>query len=104
MQEIKNVEHYFSDGLYCKMMIIADGSEVVSHKHNYDHLSVLAKGCAIVEVDDEQYTFYAPSIINIKKGKRHSVRPVNGDAVWLCIHATDETDADKIDEVLIQHA
>ena len=65
-------------------------------------MSVLAEGCAVVWQGDSQETYYAPAIINIKAGVQHSVEAVNGRVVWLCIHATDETDESTVDEVLIE--
>lgn len=96
------IAHHFIGGIYAKSMLIPEDCEVVSHKHNYDHMSVLTSGCAIVEADGQQQTYWAPSVIEIKAGVAHSVRPVNGDAHWLCLHKTDCTDVDQVDNVLIQ--
>jgi quercetin dioxygenase-like cupin family protein len=101
MEGISVQAHHFSDGLYCKEIILKDAAEVISHKHKYDHLSVLAKGTAVVTVDDEQTVYYSPAVINIKADTNHSVRAIGGDAVWMCIHATDESDETKVDKVLI---
>lgn len=98
---IEVIKHHFAGGVYCKEMMIPNEFEVVSHSHKFDHLSVLTMGCVIVEADGVQETYYAPAVIEIKAGVNHSVTPVNGDAHWLCIHATDCTDEDKIDNVLI---
>lgn len=97
---MKVIKHHFIGGVYGKELLIPDGEDVVSHKHNFDHMSVLAKGCVIVEVGGTQSTYYAPAVIEIKAGIEHSVLAVNGDAHWLCIHATEETDETKIDETL----
>lgn len=96
------IKHHFYGGVYCKEMTINADAEVVSHKHNYDHLSVLTSGCVVVDVDDEQDTYYAPAIIKIKAGSSHRITAVNGPAHWLCIHATDCTDESQVDDVLIQ--
>lgn len=99
---IEVIKHHFVGGVYAKEMRIPDGFEVTSHKHRFDHMSVLTQGCVIVEADGIQETYYAPAVIEIKAGVAHSVLPVNGDAHWLCVHATDCTDESKIDEVLIE--
>lgn len=96
------IAHHFVGGVYCKEMSIPEDYQVVSHKHAYDHMSVLTSGCVIVEADGEQETYWSPAIINIKAGVEHSVIAVNGPAHWLCIHATDCTDIEKVDEVLIE--
>lgn len=96
------INHHFFGGIYCKEMRIPEQFEVVSHKHNYDHLSVLTQGCVVVDTDEGQDTYYAPAVIKIKAGLHHKITPVNSDAHWLCIHATDCTDKSKVDDVLIQ--
>lgn len=96
------ISHHFAGGVYCKLMRIKENSQVVSHKHEYDHMSVLMQGCVIVRADGEQNTYYAPNIIEIKAGVEHSIVAINGDAVWGCIHATDCTDESKIDDLLIK--
>jgi quercetin dioxygenase-like cupin family protein len=96
-----NVEHYFSDNLYSKQINLDAGSLVVQHRHKFDHLSILAKGKVIVLFEDDAVEYIAPACINIIKGVDHAIKALE-DSVWYCIHATDETDATKVDEVLIQ--
>ena len=96
------INHHFIGGVYCKSMRIPENHEVVSHAHHYDHMSVLTKGCVIVEADGVQETYWSPAVIEIKAGVHHSVTPVNGDAHWLCIHRTDCTDVEQVDDVLIK--
>lgn len=93
--------HHFSDGLYAKEMHIPKGYAAISHKHEYSHLSILSSGKVIVKTDDEQQEFTAPACIEIKAGINHMIVALE-DAAWFCIHATDETDVSKVDEVLIQ--
>jgi quercetin dioxygenase-like cupin family protein len=94
------IQHHFSSGVYAKQMMLPKGYFAVSHAHNYDHLSVLASGKVIVRTDDSEQTYTAPACITIEKHKNHSVTALE-DAVWFCIHATEETDASKVDDVLI---
>lgn len=96
------IAHHFIGGTYAKDMIIPEDYRVVSHAHKYDHMSILAEGTVIVESDDQQETYFAPAVIEIKAGVHHSVLAVNGPARWFCVHATSETDVDKVDSVLIE--
>ena len=100
--EILDLAHHFSDGLYAKEIPLKKGSFAVQHKHEYSHLSILAKGRVLVKIDesDDVEEFVAPACINIEAGKHHGIMALE-DSVWFCIHATEETDLDKIDEVLI---
>jgi quercetin dioxygenase-like cupin family protein len=95
------IKHHFSDNLYAKECIFPKGSQIIQHKHNYDHLSILAKGKVALVVDGAHEVIDAPACLNIKADKHHGVLALE-DCVWFCIHATDETDIDNIDEVLIK--
>jgi len=95
--------HHFSDGLYAKQMILAKGLFAVQHKHNYSHLSILASGKVIVRTDESENIYSAPACIEIKSDVNHSIEALE-DSVWFCIHATDEKDASKVDEVMIKRS
>lgn len=101
----ENIRHYFvgqddEKGMYAKEVRIPAGTVLVSHKHLYDHLSILASGCVTIDLGNGPRVHHGPSGITIRKGVEHTVHALT-DAVWFCIHPTDETDATKIDEVLI---
>ena len=94
--------HHFSDGLYAKQMSIPKGAIACQHKHEYDHLSILAQGKVRVLLDNDAFEeFTAPSCINIKQGVNHTIMALE-DSTWFCIHHTFETDMNKIDTVLIK--
>ena len=92
--------HHFSDGLYAKEMHIPAGFAAGTHAHSYSHLSMLAKGRVKVTTDEYNREYTAPACIEIKAGIHHMIEALE-DAVWFCIHATDEKDPEKVDEVLI---
>jgi quercetin dioxygenase-like cupin family protein len=92
--------HHFTAGTYAKEMHLPKGYSAYSHKHTYDHLSILAKGVAVVTTDSEQKLYKAPACIQIKAGVNHKITAFD-DVTWFCIHATQETDPDKVDQVLI---
>jgi quercetin dioxygenase-like cupin family protein len=93
--------HNFSDGLYAKQMHVPAGYVVGTHTHKYSHLSILAKGKVIVRTDASEKLVEAPACLEIEKGIHHSIEALE-DAVWFCIHATNETDVDMVDQVLIE--
>lgn len=96
-----NIKHHFSDGVYAKQMALPKGHFALSHKHNYSHLSILASGVAVVEVDGVEATYIAPACIEIKAHAEHKITALE-NVVWYYVHATNETDVSKIDEVLIK--
>lgn len=94
------IEHHFSAGVYAKEVRIPAGQVLVQHKHKFDHLSILASGLIELMVGDKRTTIDAPACLTIKANEHHGVKAIT-DVVWYCIHATDCTDVDQIDELLI---
>ena len=94
------IKHHFSSGVYAKETRIPAGSWLVQHIHKHSHLSILASGSIELVVDGEKSVLHAPACLSIAAGKHHGVKSLT-DVVWYCIHATDCTDEDEIDEVLI---
>lgn len=94
------IKHNFADGLYAKETHIPAGLKLAKHTHQFTHLSILASGSVRIRAGEEIKTYEAPVCIEIKAGIEHEVQALT-DAVWYCIHAVDETDETKIDEVII---
>jgi mannose-6-phosphate isomerase-like protein (cupin superfamily) len=94
------IHHHFSSGVYAKETRIPAGYVLVQHAHKHDHLSILASGSVEMVVDGVKSIVEAPACLTIAAGKHHGVKSLT-DVVWYCVHATDCTDEDDIDEVLI---
>jgi quercetin dioxygenase-like cupin family protein len=95
------ITHHFSDGLYAKEAFVPAGTAILKHTHDFSHLSILAKGKVAVMADEVVQVIEAPACIEIKAGVTHGVKAIT-DCVWFCIHATDEKDPAKVDDVLIK--
>jgi len=96
-----DITHFFGDGLYAKEARVPSGMWLQKHQHNFTHFSILAKGKVSVTTDGSNTKIYeAPACITIKANVFHEIFALE-DSAWYCIHATDEKDEDKIDEVLI---
>lgn len=98
MKEI--ITHHFGGGVYAKETRIPANSWLVQHAHKFDHLSILAEGSVELIIDGESKIINAPACLTIKANKHHGVRSIT-DVIWYCIHATECTDEDTVDEVLI---
>jgi quercetin dioxygenase-like cupin family protein len=94
------VEHFFSDGVYSRKMVIPKGTQVPTHKHKFNHMSIVASGKVQVTVDGQTKEYVGPTQIEIKKDQVHTVYALE-ETVWFCVHATNVTDADEIDHELI---
>jgi quercetin dioxygenase-like cupin family protein len=91
------VEDACYGGIHAKKMLLPEGYFAVSHKHKYDHLSILAKGKCMLITDKGKEIFEAPKMIEIKAGVHHEIVALE-DVLWFCLHATD----DIADSVLIE--
>lgn len=94
------IKHHFSNGLYAKEMHLPKDHFAVSHKHSYDHVSMLYQGRAKVTVNGVDEVYTAPAFIMIRAGQEHTIL-AESDVIWFCVHETDETDVEKIDKVAI---
>ena len=95
------IVHHFSHKVYAKQMLLPGKHYAETHEHNYDHMSILATGAVLVTIDGKSEYYAGPSVIHIKAGQKHRIEALT-DAVWFCVHGTEETDPDKIDLVLIK--
>jgi mannose-6-phosphate isomerase-like protein (cupin superfamily) len=94
------IHHHFSSGVYAKETRIPAGYILVQHAHKHDHLSILASGSVEMVVDGVKSIVDAPACLTIAADKHHGIKSLT-DVVWYCVHATDCTNEDDIDEVLI---
>lgn len=99
INDLLQVQHFFLDGLYTKRMMIPAGYEVGKHVHDFAHQSQLAKGSVLLDVDGVVTKYVAPAYMHIEAGKQHIITAIT-DSIWFCMHITDETDPEKIDESL----
>lgn len=79
------------------------GDRNEGHVHNFDHMTLLAKGSVTVDVDGQLSEFSAPQMIYIAKGKRHFLVAKEDDTVAYCVHAlrTGEREEDILDPSMI---
>jgi quercetin dioxygenase-like cupin family protein len=104
---VANIKHHFvgqneARGIYAKELHIPAGFDLISHRHSYDHLALLASGTVLWTSGDlDPRALHGPCAVTVEAGVEHSLRAIT-DAVWFCIHPTDETDATKVDAVILR--
>lgn len=91
------IKHHLVSGVYTKECHIKAGKVLTQHKHNFDHLSKLTEGTAIVECEGQRRILVAPAQCIIEANKNHKVTALT-DIIWLCIHETDKLDISEIDD------
>ena len=94
------IKHHFSSGVYAKEARIPANSWLVQHIHKHSHLSILASGSIELVVEGEKSVLHAPACLSIAAGKHHGIKSLT-DVVWYCVHATNCTDENEVDETLI---
>jgi len=95
-------EHYFADGMYCRVVPRKAGTVIVGKVHKREHFYMVVKGAvAVVQDGAERKVYQAPSIIVSKPGTKRAVVALE-DSVCLTVHRTDETDLAKIEAELIE--
>lgn len=83
--------------LYSRMMRFPQiGDTEVGHTHQFDHLTLLAKGKLKVTVEGVSTEFTAPHMIYIRKDKVHELVALAEDTVAYCIHALRDKDNNEI--------
>lgn len=95
--------HHFGDdgsGVYVKETRIPAGAELGMHTHTFTHKSVLAVGRVVLITAGERREIDAPAVLTLKQGQSHEVQALT-DVVWLCIHASTESDPERIDHTLV---
>jgi len=66
------------------------------HKHNYDHMTLLATGKVAVHVNGQTTNFTAPQMIFIQAGKSHYIEALEDNTVAYCVHALRDKDTEEI--------
>lgn len=94
-EQLAGILHHFAGGVYVREQTLAAGKEVEKHVHDYDHLSYLVRGRAMVEIGDELLIMDGPRAIEVKAGKTHHIQAIT-DIVWLCIHAESVADPEVL--------
>lgn len=94
------VEHFFAPGLYSRVMTIPPGGIIVGKIHKHAHMNVISKGVIDVLTEFSVVRYVAPVTFVSEPMTKRCVQAVE-EAVWTTIHATNETDIEKIEAEII---
>lgn len=104
LDSILGVMHFFpteGNPVYMRRMQAKEGHVIGSHRHNYEHYSILCQGRVRSEIGGQVREYETGDVITIPAGIEHKITALT-DIIWFCVHGTSETDRENIDEVLIQ--
>ena len=93
------VTHKFGPGIYIREVFLPAGAFVIGHHHNKEHLNVMLKGRIKFFGDDDWIEMEAPQTFVSPAGRK--VAYVYEDTIWQNIYATEETDTEKLEEMIL---
>ncbi len=74
--------------LYTRMMHFKKaGDTEEGHQHQFDHMTLLAKGKLKVTANGEDTEYAAPHMIYIKKDVNHELTALTDNTIAYCVHA-----------------
>lgn len=97
------LQHLHAPGLYARKLTLPPGSLAVGKKHKTTHISVLAKGhIAVRGVNGlPDHHMWAGDAMVTPAGSQRIAYAFE-ESVFVCVHATDETDLEKLEAQLIE--
>ena len=93
------IDHFFASGVYVRQMTAPAGTLIVGHEHKTEHVCILLKGSMTIATPEGVKTVSAPLTFIATPGRKVAI--VLEDIVFQNIHATNETDLDKIEAQLV---
>lgn len=94
------VTHHFAPGVYMREMRIPAGVHATGAVHKTEHLSIVVGHC-LLTTDEGPREFVGHNTFVSKPGAKRMLVAIS-DVVMTTIHPTDETDLDKLCELLTE--
>lgn len=90
----------FGPGVYIRTVLMRKGTLVIGHEHRTRHFNNVFTGRARVVLGGAVTTICAPASFISEAGVR-KVLFIEEDMIWQTIHPTEETDLQKLEEMLV---
>lgn len=94
------VNHHFVSGVYLRELFIPAGILLTGKIHKYAHPSYMSRGDMTVLLEDGVHRVQAPFQCIAPPGTKR-IAITHADTIWTTIHATSETDLEKIEDLFI---
>lgn len=95
------ITHFNAPGQMARRIEIPAGTVVTGAVHRVEHLIIIAKGRLHIVTDDGTTEVSAGDVITCKPGMKNAVVALE-DSAWVNVFATDETDPDKLVELMTE--
>ena len=93
--------HQFAPGVYARELFIGKNQLIVGKVHKTEHFNIISKGEASVATEEGVIRVKAPYTFVSKAGTQKVVY-AHEDVVWTTIHATNETNVEKLEADLVE--
>lgn len=87
-------------GLYARSIELKSGSLIVGKIHKYETINIISSGDVSILSQDGVTRKKAPYIFVSTPGAKRVIY-AHEDSTWTCVHATGETDLEKIEDEFI---
>ncbi len=92
--------NHFAPGVYARELLIPQGVTLTGYIHKTEHMSILLSGTLIMTDGDGGAIELTGPMIQVSKPGIKRVAFAKTEARFLTIHANDETDVEKLEEML----
>jgi len=103
VEELGQVKHGFSDGIYTRQIVMPAGQLLTSKIHNIDNPFAVLSGLVSVWTKQTGWETYSAGHLGLTRPGTRRVLLVHEDTTWVTFHPnpTNERDLKKIEETLI---
>ena len=98
LADVAKIKHIQSDDVYIKTYFVPQGMKLYTKQFPNEHVSILAHGSVVVNDNGVKTRFVAPAHYVFPANRRVSIITLE-NAVWYCVHPTDVTDLETLQEL-----
>lgn len=93
-------KHYFSDGMYARVLVMPKGCVVVGKKHLKGHFFIVSKGRVSLAGTEEARIMEAGAVHISTPGEKRAIVAME-DSIIMTVHKTKKRNIDAIERQLI---
>lgn len=94
------VTHRFGPGVYIREVFMPAGAYIIGHHHKTTHVNIMLTGrLGLMNDDGSETIMEAPQTFVAPPGRKMAY--IYEDVVWQNVHATDETDVEKLEDMFL---
>lgn len=98
LADVAKIKHIQSDDVYIKTYFVPKGMRLYSKQFPTEHVTILAYGSVLVDDNGVKTRFVAPAHYVFPANRRVEITTLE-DSVWYCVHPTDVTDLETLQEL-----